>query len=85
MVGCLHRKQENIDQKSGKNRCPYPAFLSLSLSLLSTYYVYKYYKIISWKKFSQEHVSATLWPILENISSGKLNRGGNIVKIKLNV
>ena len=82
MVGCLHRKQENIHQKGGKNRCRYPAFLSL----LSTYYVYyKYYKIISWKKFSQEHVSATLWPILENISSGKLNRGGNIVKIKLNV
>ena len=62
MVGCLHRKQENIDQKS-------------------TYYVYyKYYKIISRKKFLQEHVFATLWPILENTSSGKSNRSGALSK-----
>ena len=30
MVGYLHNKQENIDQKSGKDRCPYPYTLSLS-------------------------------------------------------
>ena len=40
--------------------------------------------IFSWKKFSQEHVFPTLWPILENASSGKLNQGRNIVKTKLN-
>ena len=53
--------EENIDQKNGKNRCPYPV-----------------------SKFSQEHVFATLRPILENVSSGKLNRGRHIVKTKLN-
>ena len=31
MVGCLHNKQENIDQKSGKDRYPYPYTLSLYL------------------------------------------------------
>ena len=40
--------------------------------------------MLSWKKFSQEHVFATLWLILENGSSGKLNGGSNIVKTKLN-
>ena len=99
MVGCLQRrkkrgkeekKEENIDQKSGKNcspnSYPYPhSQASIACHLLSTYYIYyKYYKIFPWKKFSQEHVFATLWPIFENVSSGKLKRGRNIVKKKLN-
>ena len=43
----IQDKEENNDQKSGKNRCPYPAFFSLSLiarHFLSTYYIhYKCY------------------------------------------
>ena len=35
------------------------------------------------KKFSQEHDFATLEPTFENVPSGKLNRGRNIVKTKL--
>ena len=63
--------------------------LSLSIDCASfvKYLVYifcKYYKIFPWKKISQEHVFATLWPILENVTSGKLKRGRNIVKRKLN-
>ena len=79
----IKNKEENNDLKSGKNRCHYPAIFSLKIdcaSFLSTYH--SYYKIFSWKKFSREHVFAT-WPILENFSSGKLNRRKNIVKIKL--
>ena len=34
------------------------------------------------KYFSQEHVFATLGPILKNVSSGKLNRGRNMVKTR---
>ena len=53
--------------------------------IISSYYIYyKYCKIFSWKKFSQEHAFATLWPILKNVSFGKLNQGRNIVKTKLN-
>ena len=34
----------------------------------STYYIYyKNFKIFLWNKFSQEHVFATLWPILQNV------------------
>ena len=72
----IENKEENIDQKSGKNRCPYP------LSFVISYC--KYCKIYLWNKFSQEHIFATLWSILENVSSGKLSRGMNIVKTKLN-
>ena len=39
---------------------------------------------MSRKKFSQEHVFATLWSILDSVSSRKLNQGRNIVKTKLN-
>ena len=53
--------------------------MNLSLS----YIFYKYYKIFSWKKFLQEHVFAILWPILENVCSGKLNQDSKIVKTKL--
>ena len=61
-------------------------FLNLKLfqSSLSPSHIYYKYKIFLPKKFSQEHVFATLWPILENISSRKLNRGKKIVKTRLN-
>ena len=36
--------------------------------------------MFSWKKFSLEHNFVTLWPILENVSSGKLNQCRNIAK-----
>ena len=57
----IKNKEENNDLKSGKNRCHYPAIFSLKIdctSFLSTYH--SYYKIFSWKKFSREHVFATL-------------------------
>ena len=51
------------------------------LNFLSTYYIYyKYYKIFPRKFFSKEHVYVTLWPLLENFSSGKLNRCRRTVK-----
>ena len=43
-----------------------PSLCRLCVISLSTCYIYyKYYKIFLWKKFSQENVFATLWPILE--------------------
>ena len=63
------KTEENNGQKSGKNRCPYPAFFSVFLNidcasflkyLLFTYYLYYKYKIFLWKKFSQEHIFVTL-------------------------
>ena len=59
--------------------------MSHTLKGLGSYYIYyKCYKIFFQKKISEEYVFATLWPILENIYSGKLNQGRNIVKTKLN-
>ena len=59
--------------------------LLLNNFMTHSYYIYyKCHKIFFQKKISQEYVFATLWSILENISSGKLNQGRNIVKTKLN-
>ena len=58
-------------RKLGKSKINVPTLLfSLCVSLSL------------WKKFSQEYVFATLWPILKNVSYRKLNRYRKIVKVK---
>ena len=47
-------------------------------------YIINFIRYFRGRHFSQEHVFATLWPILENASSGKFNQGRNITKTKLN-
>ena len=49
--------------------------LSFLIALSISLYLYL-------RNFSQEHVFATLGPILKNVSSGKLNWGRNIVKTR---
>ena len=85
MVGCLHRKQGRKVARIAAFTLLFTPSLQTSIArhFLSTYYIYYKYKMFSWKKFSKEHVFATLWPILKNVSSGKLNRDWNIVKTKL--
>ena len=50
---------------------------SLPILIVLTFSLYLYLR-----NFSQEHIFATLGPILKNVSSGKLNRGRNIVKTR---
>ena len=66
----INESYQRIKKKESKRN-----LLSFLIALFISLYLYL-------RNFSQEHVFATLGPILKNVTSEKLNRGRNIVKTR---